>query len=115
MYIHLRVARTIAQLLDSEFKLFNFSIGLDPLLGLIPGIGDFISFGLSLYIVWVGFQMKLPKHVLSAIVRNVVFDLVLGLIPIIGDVGDFFFKANKRNMALLEQYVPGEIIEGRVA
>ncbi|HEY1074568.1 MAG TPA: DUF4112 domain-containing protein [Patescibacteria group bacterium] len=105
---HYQNARLISQFLDQEFKIGSFRFGLDPIMGLIPGIGDVIPFLLGTYIVWVGMQAKLPQEAISRMVANLVIDLVIGAIPIAGDIGDFFFRANKRNMEILEQFIVKE-------
>lgn len=114
METHFKTAQNLAKLLDNEFKVFGFRVGLDPIIGLIPWIGDFLSFGLSLYILWISYQLRLPSGKLAIMIRNIVFDLVLGLIPVVGDIGDFFFRANKRNMDILQRYYSSPVIEGKL-
>ncbi len=109
---HIRLATALTKLLDSQFKFLNFRFGLDPLIGLIPGIGDIITFLLSFYLVWIGMQMKLPEKEIETMIRNVVFDFILGLIPVIGDIGDFVFKANAKNLKILKRYQYSSVIEG---
>jgi len=111
---HYLFARSLANLLDSKFKLGKYSFGLDPLLDFIPGLGTVISFLLSLYIVWVGIQMKVPQKEIRRMIFNVVVDFILGLIPIIGYVGDFFYKANIRNVAILERYATRKILDAEI-
>ncbi len=94
----------LAWLLDSQFKIGNFRFGLDPILGLVPGIGDFISM-----IISGGFLALAAKHgasrkLLILMALNVLFDTVIGTIPIFGQIFDFFFKANNRNVRLLKRY-----------
>jgi len=115
MNVHLKVAEAFTYLMESRFHIGNFRFGIEPLLGLIPGIGDVISFILSYYLVWIGHQMNIPAVALSKMYRNVIFDFVLGLIPIVGDSLDFFNKANVKNLEILKQYatsqIEGEIVE----
>lgn len=112
---HLHTARIFAQLMDNQFSILGIRFGIDSLIGFIPGIGDFLSVVLSLYLLWVGYQMNVPSHIMSKMVRNVVFDAVIGTIPLAGDLFDLFFKANIKNLRILEEYqnntVEGEIIE----
>lgn len=82
----------------------GYRVGLDGLLGLIPGVGDFLASTVSGYIVWQAYQAGVPKSVLLRMLINVAVDLLVGAIPIVGDVFDFVFKANSRNLALLERY-----------
>ncbi len=111
---HIRLAGIFAKLLDNQFKIGNFRFGIDPLLGIVPGIGDLIPLVLSFYIVWIAKELKIPAHEISKMYRNILFDLVLGVIPIIGDMSDFIYKANSKNMEILKKYtsriVDGEII-----
>lgn len=104
MKYHLDNARRIAELLDGKFKIFDFRFGIDPLLGLLPGSGDMIATFLSLYLLYIGIRIQVPRPELMKMVANIGFDLVLGVIPVAGDVGDFFFKASERNFKILEKY-----------
>lgn len=115
---HFRFAKFIARLLDDEFKIFGIGVGIDPLIGLIPGIGDMISLALSLYILWVGRILGLPDQILGKMIRNIYIDFVMGIVPILGDIGDIFFKANRRNLDMVEKHMQsseriGEVEEGQ--
>ena len=101
---HLKFAVALSELLDNKFKVGRFSFGIDPLIGWIPGLGDVIGASLSFYLVWIGLQMKLPAPKIARMIGNIFIDLVLGLIPIVGDVSDFFYKANLKNLDILKQY-----------
>lgn len=102
---HLKIARLLANLLDSQFSFLGFKFGLDPLIGLIPWIGDAISMVLSFYIIWIAKRLALPKEKINTMVRNLVTDFVLGLVPVLGDVADFFFRSNKMNLDILEAHL----------
>jgi hypothetical protein len=111
---HYKIAKSIADLLDNRFNIFGFKFGLDPILGLFIGLGDKISFLLSLYIVWIGIKMKLPANKISQMLLNTVFDFFLGLIPIVGQTADFFHKANSKNIKIIKEYAEREILEGKI-
>ena len=111
---HLKTAVYIADLLDNKFKVFNFRFGIDPLLGLIPGGGDLVSLALSLYLVWIGFKAKIPTDKLIEMIMNTAVDFLVGLVPVLGDIADFTFKPNIRNLNILKQHIPADIIEGEV-
>jgi len=115
MNTHLGYARRFAHLMDSQFKIFGVSIGLDSVIGLIPGAGDVATMFLSGYLVWIGYQMHLPVTKLLQMVGNILVDTLIGAIPLIGDLGDIFFKANLKNLAILEEFdhniVEGEVVE----
>src|SRR5215831_8882023 len=97
--------RTLAWLLDSAIVLpGGFRIGLDPLIGLIPGLGDAIGVAFSAYIVIEAANLGAPLSVVLRMIGNVLLDGLVGSIPIAGDLFDFAFKANLRNIALLEHY-----------
>lgn len=99
-------AQKLANLLDTAIKipLINFRIGFDALVGLIPGAGDFIMLLVSLRIVHLGNQMGLPRGLLKVMIRNCLLDFALGFIPLVGDIADFFYKANQANVRIMEKY-----------
>ena len=100
-----RLAR-LAWLLDSAIRLpGGFRIGLDGLIGLVPGIGDVFGAVLSSYIVIEAARMKVGGSVLMRMVGNIALELGIGLVPVVGDLFDVVFKANMRNVQLLETYL----------
>lgn len=111
---HIRLAKMIANLLDNRFNVAGFKFGIEPLLGIIPGFGDFIGLVLSLYIVWIGREMKIPADKLQRMIVNVIFDLLIGLFPVIGDLADFVFKANLKNLEILREFEMEGVIEGKI-
>ncbi|MDC8829874.1 DUF4112 domain-containing protein [Alteromonas gilva] len=102
----LRKAQRLANLLDTSIKLplVNFRIGLDGLLGLIPGVGDAVMLLLSLRIVMLGKQLGLPNGQLKVMLRNCLLDFGLGFVPLAGDLLDFFYKANQANVRIMEKH-----------
>jgi hypothetical protein len=103
-YVH--IARVIATLLDSAFTLPGTSIriGLDPLIGLIPGFGDTLAGLLGASLLFLGAQLGLPRIVLARMSLNVFLNAAIGVIPGIGDLFSFWFKSNLRNLALIQRY-----------
>lgn len=91
---------------DSAFRIpgTQITFGLDPILGLIPGLGDVASPVFSLFFVWHGLRLGVPKVVLARMVLNVLIDSGVGAIPLVGDLFDFGWKANAWNLALLERH-----------
>jgi len=90
-------ARTIARWMDRY--------GLDPLIGLVPGIGDVIGAAIGLYIVSIAVRRGLSKAVVARMLLHLGIDMVVGAVPVVGDIADFFYKANEKNLALLEERV----------
>ena len=115
---HLKIARTLVKLLDSQFQIWKFKFGLDPLIGLLPGGGDAFAAILSFYIVFVAILHKLPILKIIKMIVNIILDFLIGVIPILGDFFDFFINPNTKNMQILEKHlleseniIEGEIIE----
>ena len=106
----LDLLRRWAVLLDSAFRLpgTNFRFGVDAILGLVPGLGDLSAPIYAAFILVTGFRMRVPAVVMLRMVMNAALDMLMGLVPLLGDVGDVFWKANLRNMTLLERHArPG--------
>lgn len=101
----------IIRLMDSQFRIpgTNFRFGLDPIMGLIPGFGDMGGLIVSAMILSSLAKNGASGFVLARMVLNIVIDSVIGSIPVLGDVFDFAFKANQRNLKLLEEHY----VEGR--
>ncbi|WP_246045673.1 DUF4112 domain-containing protein [Halorussus ruber] len=96
--------RAIADLLDEAFELpgINYKIGLDPILGILPVGGDAVSAAISLYIVAEGARMGASRDTVLKMLLNIGIDSVVGSIPVLGTIIDAVWKANERNVALLE-------------
>ncbi len=97
---------TISSLMDNKFRIpfTNTRFGVDFLIGLIPGIGDWLSFGISSALVFSMMRRGIGVGMLVKMLGNITLDTLIGLIPIIGDLFDLHYKANRRNVALLKQY-----------
>lgn len=101
--------RWLAWLLDDAIRLpGGYRIGLDGIVGLIPGIGDALGLAASSYIIVRARRFGVPRVVLARMVGNVLLEFAIGTIPLIGDLFDFAFKANRRNLRLMEQYLVDE-------
>ncbi len=97
--------RKIAWLLDKSIPLpGGYRIGLDGVLGLIPGIGDFAGGILSTWALYQAVKLGAPKAVIFRILLNIAIDSIIGTIPVLGDVFDFVWKSNYRNLKLLEDF-----------
>jgi len=98
--------RRVAELLDSAFVLPGptYRIGLDPIIGLVPWVGDLVSPLFTVALLWQARDVRVPKVVQGRMIVNAAVDAIIGAIPFAGDLFDFGWKANLRNMALLERH-----------
>ena len=107
-----RIARidALATLLDTAFVLPGTSVrfGFDALIGLFPAVGDLITTALSLFIVHEAYQLGAPSHVIARMLGNVALDGVFGAVPLVGDAFDVLWRANRRNMRLLREWLEQE-------
>ena len=94
----------LAWLLDNSIRIpiINYRIGLDALIGLIPGLGDAAGLVVSSFIVLQAMRLGAPRAILGRMVLNIVIEALVGLIPVLGDFFDATFKANARNVRLLQ-------------
>lgn len=104
MELHLKIAEFVSDLLDNKFEFFGKRFGLDPVIGLVPLYGDLIGLLFSLYLLWIGKKMFVPKDKYKEMVRNVFVDSVLAFIPVLGDILDFSFRGHYRNVQILREY-----------
>ena len=102
---HLIIVRKITKLLETKFSIWKFKFGLDPVLGLVPGLGDIISAILSFYIVFVAIRHKIKLTKIIRMAFNIGLDLVIGSIPVIGDALDFVIQPNTKNLSILEKEI----------
>jgi Domain of unknown function (DUF4112) len=102
--------RRWANLLDNAFRIPGTRIrfGVDAIIGLVPGLGDLSAPVFAAVVLVTGFRMRLPAVVQLRMVLNAAIDMLLGLVPVLGDLADIAWKANMRNLALLERHArPG--------
>jgi hypothetical protein len=115
----------VARVMDSLYTLpgTRIRLGLDAILGLVPVIGDLISQAIATYIIWEARRLGVSKLLLARMFANTMVDTVIGAVPLAGDVFDVAFRANMKNLRLLQRHlakrgyqmpVPGQgpIIEG---
>jgi hypothetical protein len=106
--VHARLhrVRRLSHLLDDWLRIpgTRYRIGLDGLIGLIPGLGDVVGTLLSAYILVEAIQLGAPKTLLLRMVGNIALETLVGAIPILGDLFDMAWKANRKNADLLDAY-----------
>jgi hypothetical protein len=100
----------LATLLDTVLVIpgTNIRLGADALIGLVPGIGGVITTALSGYIVYEAHRLGAPRHLIARMIANVAFDSVITAVPVAGNVADVFFRANRRNMRILREWLERE-------
>jgi hypothetical protein len=96
----------LSRLLDNQFKIpfTNIRFGFDFLIGLIPTVGDFFSFAISSALLVAMMQRGVSFSMLLKMLTNLLLDTLVGSIPILGDIFDLRYKANRRNLAMLKEY-----------
>ncbi|MEH2214335.1 MULTISPECIES: DUF4112 domain-containing protein [unclassified Nostoc] len=99
--------RKLSRLMDTSIRipLTGFRIGIDPIIGLVPGAGDLISTAFSAYIIFLATRFGIPRQDLAKMIFNVGLETVVGTVPLVGDLFDAFYKSNIRNLAILEQHL----------
>lgn len=102
-----RRVRVLARAMDSAIRIpgTGIRLGLDSIVGLVPGAGDLVSSVMSGYIVLASARMGVPPAVVARMILNLSVDTLVGTVPLLGDLFDVGFKANIRNAALLDRHL----------
>jgi hypothetical protein len=103
----LRRVKVVASVLDDAIRVpgTDLRFGIDPLIGLVPGLGDLLGGAASAYIILEAARAGAPASVLTRMALNVGIDTLVGGVPVIGDLFDFAWKSNARNVELLARHV----------
>jgi len=111
-----RRMEAMEKLLERSFVIpgINRGVGLDAALGLIPVVGDVIAAALGAYLVWEARNLGLPKWKLWRMAGNIAFDTAVGAVPIAGDLFDFAFRSNTRNLKIVKRHLDKHHPETRV-
>jgi hypothetical protein len=109
--------RRLGYVLDNSIPIpgTNFRIGLEAIVGLVPGVGDLVGGGFSIYLILEAARMGAPASLLARMGWNLLVDVVVGAVPFLGDLFDAGFKANLRNLALLDRHVQGPVQSRRAS
>ncbi|MEM1253780.1 MAG: DUF4112 domain-containing protein [Cyanobacteria bacterium P01_H01_bin.21] len=99
--------RGLSHILDNAIAIpgIGYRVGLDPLIGLLPGGGDLVAGLISIYVVIEAARLGVPAATLGRMGLNILTEVILGTIPMVGDFFDVVWKANARNVALLERHI----------
>lgn len=102
----LKEIHQVAKMMDSfyEIPVIRKSIGIDAVVGLLPGFGDFVAVLPSLYILWRAKSMEIPNEKLIEMTGNIIFDTATGSLPIMGDLFDLFWQANIKNINIIHNH-----------
>lgn len=100
--------------MDLRFNVFGVRFGIDPMLDVIPGLGNILATATSLYLFWIAYQVKVPRWVYLRMLWNISVDYLFGVVPYIGIVFDIFYRANVKNLTLLERFIDTDVIEGEI-
>jgi Domain of unknown function (DUF4112) len=97
----------LAWLLDNSIPVPGTGrrFGIDALIGFVPVLGDMVSGGIGLFVVWRASRFGLPRIAVARMLANTVIDIAVGAIPILGDAFDLWFKANTRNLGLIRRHL----------
>jgi hypothetical protein len=113
----LRRVQIVARVLDDAIRIpgTSFRFGVDPLVGLVPGLGDLLGGAASLYIILEAARAGAPTSVLLRMAANVGIDTIVGAIPVLGDLFDFGWKSNTRNARLLARHLEHPVATKRAS
>jgi hypothetical protein len=100
----------LSKLFDTAFTLpgSNVRFGVEALMRLVPGIGDAAASALSCYLLYEAHRLEVPHQVFARLVANVAIEGIVGAVPVLGDLFDVGFRANRRNVALLKEHFERE-------
>jgi hypothetical protein len=98
----------LAWVMDRSIPIGRWRIGLDGIIGLVPGLGDLIGAAISAMIVVAGVRAGLPRSAIARMVANIAIEAVVGVVPLLGDLFDMAWKANTRNVEIFREALKGK-------
>lgn len=110
----LRRMQAVANILDSAFVIPGTKqrIGIDAIIGLMPGVGDVLTTILSSYVIWEARNLGVSRVAIARMLANLGIHATIGSIPLIGDLFDAFFRVNQRNMKIIRAHIAREVSRG---
>lgn len=115
-----RRLETMEQLLERAFTIpgLNRQVGLDSIVGLVPGVGDVLTAAMGAWLVWEARNLGMSKFQLARMAANIGIDTAIGAIPFAGDLFDFIYRSNSKNLGIVKKHLDkhhpaGAVIEGR--
>src|SRR5262245_4313228 len=94
--------------MDESIRIGPWSVGLDPLMGLVPGIGDMAAALVSMFIIGRAMRQGIARSAVVRMMINVGSDALIGSIPFLGDIFDFAWKSNTKNVAIYKEALRGD-------
>ncbi len=110
----IKTAKILARLLDTQFNIAGIKFGLDPIINIIPWVGDIAGVLLSLFILHTAYKVGVSKTDLLKMIVNISVDFLVGFVPFLGVIFDVVYKANIKNVEILEKYSHGKFVEGQI-
>lgn len=111
---HVNFARRLTRVMDLRFNVLGIRFGIDPLLNVIPGVGNNLAAVTSMYLLWIAYQLKAPSKAYLRMLWNIGVDYLLGIVPVAGIVFDAMYRANVKNFIVIEKYFTPDMIIGEV-
>lgn len=99
------LAKKLAGLMDTKFKFLGIKFGLDPILDAVPGAGTILTTVISFYIVFLAKEIGVSRWDIFKMIKNILIDFLIGLVPVAGAIGSVFYRANKNNLKIMEKYI----------
>lgn len=111
---NLKRVERLARIMDSAWGIpfTRWRFGMDSVVGLVPGVGDAVNLGVSMYTLMLARRLGAPNSLLLRMAANAGIDFGLGSIPVVGDIFDLFFKSNTRNLKMLTEFLARQSVTG---
>ena len=111
---HIKTAKFLSTLLDNQFDIAGVKFGIDPIIGFMPVLGDILPATVSVYMMWIGHKVGVPKEKIAQMGLYAAGDVLLGLVPVLGDFIDFAYKSNAKCYEIIENHIAKDLRNGIV-